>query len=190
MCSFIAVFRTDYNTDIVPSSEESQAELTPKNVPHRMFAEYEEIYNAQEKQLKNMSLDSFAENRVHSRPHSRNYNLDEYAASQHSREMESLASRYQQPKPMPPRPRSADFLEYESKKQYRKMANFGHGGSDQFKNRMPSRPKSSLDINSSIDNYYYSEASYAAKMRQSSMYLQNKNLMKAAKGNEGSVLEF
>ena len=35
------------------------------------------------------------------------------------------------------------------------------------------RPKSSLDINRTPDNYYYSEASYAEKMRmQSASYLQ------------------
>lgn len=83
---------------------------------------------------------------------------------------------YQQPKAMPPRPRSADFLEYESKKQMRKMAAL-HSAQDQFKTPRPmTRPKSSLDINSSMDNYYYSEASYAAKMRQSAMYIQNRSL--------------
>lgn len=71
---------------------------------------------------------------------------------------------------MPPRPRSADFLEYESKQQMKKMAK-----REQMNNRLTTRPKSSLDLNSSMDNYYYSEASYAAKMRQSAMYIQNRN---------------
>lgn len=34
------------------------------------------------------------------------------------------------------------------------------------------RPKSSLDINRTPDHMYYSEASYAEKMRQSALYLQ------------------
>lgn len=63
-----------------------------------------------------------------------------------------------------PRPHSADFLEYETRME---TAN----------NPMPEimrapRPKSSLDINRTPDNFYYSEASYAEKMRQSALYLQ------------------
>lgn len=139
-----------------------------------MFAEYEEIYNAQEKQLRNMSLDSYGPtNENKDRAHARSFALNECNSS-YPHDIDPKV--YQQPKPMPPRPRSADFLEYESKKQMRKMANLN--GSEQFKNRLPSRPKSSLDINSSIDNYYYSEASYAAKMRQSSVYLQNRQLFR------------
>lgn len=76
------------------------------------------------------------------------------------------------PKAMPPRPRSADFLEYESKRQYRRYKDFDQ--SNAYTEKLPSRPKSSLDINSSMDNYYYSEASYAAKMRQSALYLQSR----------------
>lgn len=77
-----------------------------------------------------------------------------------------------QPKKMPPRPRSADFLEYESKRHFRRFKDLDSTG--HFVERMPSRPKSSLDINSATDNYYYSEASYAAKMRQSAQYLQKR----------------
>lgn len=63
-----------------------------------------------------------------------------------------------------PRPHSADFLEYETRME---AAN----------NPVPEimrapRPKSSLDINRTPDNFYYSEASYAEKMRQSALYLQ------------------
>lgn len=64
-----------------------------------------------------------------------------------------------------PRPHSADFLEYES----RHRADTSQINSEAM--RTP-RPKSSLDINRSSDNFYYSEASYAEKMRQSALYLQ------------------
>lgn len=165
----------DCNAELIPSSEESQAELTPKAIPHRMFAEYEEIYNAQERQLQNLSLDSYPSTNPFSTINTRNYGRD----YDFDREQAAAAHQFQ-PKSMPPRPRSADFLEYESKKQFRKM-NFA--AMDPFKTRgMPARPKSSLDINSAIDNYYYSEASYAAKMRQSAMYLQNRNLIRPPRG--------
>lgn len=76
---------------------------------------------------------------------------------------------------MPQRPHSADFLEYESKRHFRRFKDFSLSGA--YTERLPYRPKSSLDINSSTDNHYYSEASYAAKMRQSALYLQNRNMM-------------
>lgn len=122
--------------------------------------------------MKNMSL--YGTNTSH-RPNAKSFALNEYGGEQ-----KIDATFYQQPKPMPPRPRSADFLEYESKKQMRKMAQMGGGDmNDPFSShRLPSRPKSSLDINSSVDNYYYSEASYAAKMRQSAQYLQSRNAMR------------
>lgn len=65
------------------------------------------------------------------------------------------------------RPHSADFLEYEAR--------------NPITTRMKAepaqapRPKSSLDINRSQDNVYYSESSYAEKMRQSALYLQKQN---------------
>lgn len=154
-------------------SEESQPEtVTPKNESNRLFSEYEEICNAQENQLKNMSLNPYSPSRMN-RPTAKSFALNEF-----SHELKVDPRAYQHPKPMPPRPRSADFLEYESKKQMRKMASLGGGLADPFSNRLPSRPKSSLDINSSVDNYYYSEASYAAKMRQSAQYLQSRNVMR------------
>lgn len=122
--------------------------------------------------MKNMSLNPYGANSLN-RPNAKSFALNEY-----SHELKIDPNAYQRPKPMPPRPRSADFLEYESKKQMRKLANLGGRSVDPFSNRMPSRPKSSLDINSSVDNYYYSEASYAAKMRQSAQYLQSKNVMR------------
>lgn len=73
------------------------------------------------------------------------------------------------PKPTPSviRPHSADFLEYEAR--------------NPITTRMKAepaqapRPKSSLEINRGQDNSYYSESSYAEKMRQSALYLQKHN---------------
>lgn len=59
-----------------------------------------------------------------------------------------------------PRPHSADFLEYEGKRQDLNVIV-----------RQP-RPKSSLDINKHTnDNYFYTEERYAEKMRKSTQYL-------------------
>lgn len=147
-----------------------------------MFSEYEEIYNAQENQLKNMSLNPYGANTMN-RPNAKSFALNEY----NHHELKIDPKSYQQPKPMPPRPRSADFLEFESKKQMRKLANMGGSAADPFSNRLPSRPKSSLDINSSVDNYYYSEASYAAKMRQSAQYLQSRNVMRPQSASRDEI---
>ncbi|XP_063704263.1 myosin-13 isoform X2 [Culicoides brevitarsis] len=57
-----------------------------------------------------------------------------------------------------PRPHSADILDYENRLPY--------------EDRRTTRPKSSLDINKALDQYYYSEASYAEQMRtESANYL-------------------
>lgn len=119
----------------------------------------------------NNAMNYYGENAHH---HGVDYELDEIAAA-YKNELKSSDNRksYQQQR-MPPRPRSADFLEYESKRNYRRFKDFEQSG--RHTERLPSRPKSSLDINSSMDNYHYSEASYAAKMRQSALYLQNRNL--------------
>ncbi|KAK6625869.1 hypothetical protein RUM43_006168 [Polyplax serrata] len=80
----------------------------------------------------------------------------------------------------PPRPHSADFLDYDAKKYYPNKKNMesmivekSSGKFDQFNSPRPPRPKSSLDIVPSNDGYYWSEERYAEKMRQSAMYLQN-----------------
>lgn len=65
------------------------------------------------------------------------------------------------------RPHSADFLEFEA----RHMDTSHAAGVGAAPVRAP-RPKSSLDINRAPDTMYYSEASYAEKMRQSALYLQ------------------
>uniref|UniRef100_A0A4Y0B2D4 Pleckstrin homology domain-containing protein n=1 Tax=Anopheles funestus TaxID=62324 RepID=A0A4Y0B2D4_ANOFN len=80
-------------------------------------------------------------------------------------------------RPIPPnipRPHSADFLDYEARHPLNQTVS---GANDEPSpvHRTP-RPKSSLDINRTPDHYYYSEASYAEKMRlQSASYLQRTN---------------
>lgn len=76
--------------------------------------------------------------------------------------------------PPVPRPHSADFLEYESRNDLLNKSLAARTTQDT--SRQPQRPKSSLDINSYYDpssDRYYSEESYAAKMRQSAQYLQH-----------------
>ncbi|XP_053615902.1 uncharacterized protein kmr isoform X2 [Plodia interpunctella] len=79
--------------------------------------------------------------------------------------------------PPVPRPHSADFLEYESKNETLNKTMPSTATCDPP--RQPQRPKSSLDINSYYDpssDRYYSEESYAEKMRQSAQYLQQQGL--------------
>lgn len=76
-----------------------------------------------------------------------------------------------------PRPHSADFLEHESKNEMLNNTLPARNVCDPP--RQPQRPKSSLDINSYYDpssDRYYSEESYAEKMRQSAQYLQQQGL--------------
>ncbi|CAH2095346.1 unnamed protein product [Euphydryas editha] len=79
--------------------------------------------------------------------------------------------------PPMPRPHSADFLEYESKNEVLNKTIPARSNNDPPK--QPQRPKSSLDINSYYDpssDKYYSEESYAQKMRQSAQYLQQQGI--------------
>lgn len=127
--------------------------------------EYEDIYNEQGRQARNAANQPISEIQSHG--------LENLSTSYNNEVAKAVAKKPHQHKKQPPRPRSADFLEYESKRHFRRFKdldnNTGH-----FAERLPSRPKSSLDINSATDNYYYSEASYAAKMRQSAQYLQKR----------------
>ncbi|KAL1110176.1 hypothetical protein AAG570_008253 [Ranatra chinensis] len=73
-------------------------------------------------------------------------------------------------KRFPPRPHSADFLEYDAKRQFeattvQQPVNH-YSGTIQ-----PQRPKSSLDMVYSNDSIHWSEEGYARKMRQSSLYV-------------------
>ncbi|XP_039948121.1 uncharacterized protein LOC120766586 isoform X3 [Bactrocera tryoni] len=76
------------------------------------------------------------------------------------------------------RPHSADFLEYEARAESAAAAAATAGTSNLSNAIKPDavrapRPKSSLDINRTPDSFYYSEASYAEKMRKSALYLQH-----------------
>ncbi|XP_018802728.1 PREDICTED: uncharacterized protein LOC108977483 [Bactrocera latifrons] len=76
------------------------------------------------------------------------------------------------------RPHSADFLEYEARAESAAAAAAAAGTSNLSSAIKPDavrapRPKSSLDINRTPDSFYYSEASYAEKMRKSALYLQH-----------------
>lgn len=152
-------------------SSEASTETTPKGLPLRML-EYEDIYNEQGRRNNPML---FPDTSNHHLANIQNYELENVSAAYNNEFGTSRGKKTYQQKKMPPRPRSADFLEYESKRHFRRFKDFDNSG--HFAERMPSRPKSSLDINSAMDNYYYSEASYAAKMRQSAQYLQNRNMM-------------
>lgn len=153
-------------------------------MPLRML-EYEDIYNEQGRQTGN---DPIAFSETPNQPEiseMQSYGLENVSTSYNNEFGASIGKKSYQQKKMPPRPRSADFLEYESKRHFRRFKDT-FDSSGHFAERMPSRPKSSLDINSAMDNYYYSEASYAAKMRQSAQYLQNRHAM--AMGREETRL--
>lgn len=76
----------------------------------------------------------------------------------------------------PPRPHSADFLDYDAKKYYEYQETMVVKTTETKMNEMVhrKRPKSSLDIVQNDDKYYWSEERYAEKMRQSAMYLQQR----------------
>ncbi|KAH8295428.1 hypothetical protein KR018_011027, partial [Drosophila ironensis] len=71
------------------------------------------------------------------------------------------------------RPHSADFLEYEARAEAAAAAAAAAIAQSQQESGRAPRPKSSLDINRTPDSFYYSEASYADKMRKSALYLQS-----------------
>uniref|UniRef100_A0A6P4FJV0 Uncharacterized protein LOC108052280 isoform X3 n=1 Tax=Drosophila rhopaloa TaxID=1041015 RepID=A0A6P4FJV0_DRORH len=71
------------------------------------------------------------------------------------------------------RPHSADFLEYEARAEAAAAAAAAAVAQSQQESGRAPRPKSSLDINRTPDSFYYSEASYAEKMRKSALYLQS-----------------
>lgn len=80
------------------------------------------------------------------------------------------------PSPTVARPHSADFLEYEARNPVTTRM--------KAEPAQAPRPKSSLDINRGQDNSYYSESSYAEKMRQSALYLQKQNHAVPSKSQE------
>ncbi|XP_054264753.1 uncharacterized protein LOC128987765 isoform X2 [Macrosteles quadrilineatus] len=82
-------------------------------------------------------------------------------------------------KRFPPRPHSADFLEYDARRSYQSPTpQSSDSGNQMYYNQrtasQPRRPKSSLDIVHSegvVDGVHWSEESYARKMRQSASYV-------------------
>ncbi|EDV90687.1 GH14269 [Drosophila grimshawi] len=69
------------------------------------------------------------------------------------------------------RPHSADFLEYEARAEAAAAAAAAAIAQSKHEAGRAPRPKSSLDINRTPDSFYYSEASYAEKMRKSALYV-------------------
>ncbi|XP_059610833.1 uncharacterized protein LOC132257812 [Phlebotomus argentipes] len=129
----------------------------------RNFSDYEDIYNLQQQALgdlgsyrRPMSPIGYqnASKSVSGR-YTPNY-LEPNTAAQHVQ----MRARPVQSTLMP-RPHSADFLEYEARN--------AEAAQMQAEPARAPRPKSSLDINRGPD-YYYSEASYAEKLRQSALY--------------------
>ncbi|KYN03305.1 Pleckstrin homology domain-containing family A member 7 [Cyphomyrmex costatus] len=103
-----------------------------------------------------------------------------YAQQQHLQQLHSpvitppnMAMVRQSRTQPPPRPHSADFLEYEAARRPQQQPMQCERPPDQ--QRRPQRPKSSLDImnpsDTTNDGYFYSEERYAAQMRQSAVYL-------------------
>ncbi|XP_068082968.1 uncharacterized protein kmr [Anabrus simplex] len=136
-------------------------------------------------------------------PHQHQHQHQHQQHPQHQHQHQSVPqSRQHNPRSSrhPPRPHSADFLEYDSRRYYQQQAyqqhSLPHPHREQISRdhslhnmsdktyvdqqgkvvRLP-RPKSSLDVMPSsdplqTDSYYYSEESYAQKMRQSASYVQ------------------
>lgn len=99
---------------------------------------------------------------------------------QHQQQQQSLSHAAMRTKPSlsVARPHSADFLEYEARNPVTTRM--------KAEPAQAPRPKSSLDINRSQDNVYYSESSYAEKMRQSALYLQKQNSYTMPNNNSNS----
>ncbi|XP_037028447.1 uncharacterized protein LOC119068791 isoform X1 [Bradysia coprophila] len=130
---------------------------------NRNLMDYEDIYNL------NSQPDMNVYRRPTSPPSHKNLQTLQHLQGSSQRAVPSKLEqkqnvRMRRPVQSIPRPHSADFLEYETR-----MESANNPVPEMM--RAP-RPKSSLDINRTPDNFYYSEASYAEKMRQSALYLQ------------------
>lgn len=125
--------------------------------PKRLLTDYEDIYNLE--QQANAELAA-----AYRRPMSPMSN--QVAGYFEGTDLQQQIKMRSRPSPASavPRPHSADFLEYEAR-------NPKIGPTPPAKPQAP-RPKSSLDINRTPDNYYYSEENYAEKLRQSSVLKQ------------------
>ncbi|KAG5671660.1 hypothetical protein PVAND_001850 [Polypedilum vanderplanki] len=149
----------------------------------RNFADYEDIYQlgkapvmpqiAQQQQPVEMGYrrplsPTKYDNNIQIPPMPQRYtpNFLEQQASSHQPPMQQISMR-NKPSLSVARPHSADFLEYEARNPVTTRM--------KAEPAQAPRPKSSLDINRSQDNVYYSESNYAEKMRQSASYLQKQS---------------
>lgn len=97
-------------------------------------------------------------------------------------------------KRFPPRPHSADFLEYDARRANQSPTPLNSDPGNQMyynrRNYEPQRPKSSLDIvhvETGLDGTHWSEESYARKMRQSALYVQNSSRATTPSVRQGSM---
>lgn len=166
------------------------------NVERRTFGDYEDIYQlgkagqvmpqvAQSQQppvdagsyRRPMSPTKYDSNmQIPPMPQRYTPNFLEHQQQQQQLQQQQVNMR-SKPAPSVARPHSADFLEYEARNPVTTRM--------KAEPAQAPRPKSSLDINRSPDNSYYSESSYAEKMRQSALYLQTKqNQTMPSKGQD------
>ena len=131
-------------------SQQPMGRLSTVPDPKRLFSDYEDIYNMEHPG-------------GYQRPMSP---LSNQVAGYFESPADQQIKMRSRPSPSAsiPRPHSADFLEYEAR-------NPKVGPTPPAKPQAP-RPKSSLDINRTPDNLYYSEENYAEKLRQSAMFKQ------------------
>ncbi|XP_017491227.1 PREDICTED: serine-rich adhesin for platelets-like [Rhagoletis zephyria] len=162
---------------------------------NRIFSDYEDIYNLTQAGMPTSAQEALLQEAASYR---RPLSPPSYDGSKHvpampmrytPNHMESASAQQQltasnsnlrtRPTAAIARPHSADFLEYEARAESAAAAAAAALGSGNQTGaikpdalRAP-RPKSSLDINRTPDSFYYSEASYAEKMRKSALYLQH-----------------
>lgn len=144
-----------------PSQSSAQmGRLSTTQEQKRVFSDYEDIYN-----MENPNPELLG---AYQRPMSplSNQVAGYFEGSEMSPSQAQQIKMRSRPSPSSAaaRPHSADFLEYEAR-------NPRVGPTPPTKPQAP-RPKSSLDINRTPDNYYYSEENYAEKLRQSAMLKQ------------------
>ncbi|XP_052131554.1 formin-J-like isoform X2 [Frankliniella occidentalis] len=154
-----------------------QATLNNKVKP----TDYEDIYNSERRQMENQSWTNKFGQQAYLQTGGQSATIitKGYEATYNSRpeEKQQLTLLGQSPRKQPPRPHSADFLDYDARRHedgmdITKSPEPQVRGSRSQLNSQPPRPKSSLDIMRDPDNLYWSEEGYAQKMRQSAYLLQ------------------
>lgn len=177
-----------YLANTIPMSYNNSERRTPDtygrgvNNERRTFGDYEDIYqlgkNGQVMPQVAQSQQPPTDNGTYRRPMSptkydgnmqippmpQRYTPNFLEQQQQQQQQVHMRSK---PAPSVARPHSADFLEYEARNPVTTRM--------KAEPAQAPRPKSSLDINRGLDNSYYSESSYAEKMRQSALYLQKQN---------------